>query len=272
MTTENHLKKFINLIGEKDGGKSLCIEHHSNILGQFASPANQRLFVEQKSKSVHDSEMFNLIGRKMVFVTETKSDQRFNEDLIKKISGCDGINIRGASDKKTINVKFDTVLFLATNNVCKFEDDAFKDRLLCFEFTNRFEKDSKIPIRMKEIQHAYFTVLTEYAKKFYDNGLKIDWSQEVIDSTDKVRRNADPFIRWFSECEFSKGDDSDFVKKEWVYDSYKRYCAEEKEKAVGATSFHQLFSCKMGVQGKKMEKTIDGLKEQFQGYPNVKRE
>jgi hypothetical protein len=47
---------------------------------------------------------------------------------------------------------------------------------------------------------------------------------------------------------------------------------EEKEKYIGATTFHNQFQIAMSVQSKKMEKTIDGFKEQFQGYDFIKRD
>lgn len=275
MTTENHLKKFINLIGAKDGGKSLCLQIHDSILDQFGGAANERLFVAQKNKSVHDSEMFNLIGKKMIALTETSEDQRFNEDLIKKISGGDPVNIRGAGEKKTFDVKFDTIMFLATNNMCKFNDDAFKDRLLCFNFSNKFEKNAAIPIRMNSLKNHFFTILVEYAKKFYDNHLTIEWSKEVFNYTKFVVESADPFQKWLSNCEFSSSiEEGSYVSKEDVYDSYKKFCIDEKEKSLGSTSFHKKYSEIMRIESKKLTKknSFTNQMDQFYGYEGIKRE
>lgn len=273
MTSENHLKKFINFIGERDGGKSLCMSLHNNIMGPFGGCANERLFVAQKNKSVHDSEMFNLWGKKMTYLTETKESDTFNEELIKKITGSDIVNIRGACEKKTSDVLFMTILFLITNKMCRFEDEAFKDRLLCFNFINKFEKDAKVPLRITELQNHFFTLLVEYAKKFYDNGMKIEWSSEVVKYTETIKANADPFNKWISNCDYRKStDDDSFVKKEDVYDSYKQWCINEKEKALGATKFHDKFSSEMKIQSKKMGKVINGFKEQFYGYEGIMKD
>lgn len=275
MTTENHLKKFINLIGAKDGGKSLCLQIHNSILDQFSGIANERLFVAQKNKSVHDSEMFNLIGKKMISLTETSEDQRFNEDLIKKISGGDPVNIRGAGQKRTFDVKFDTIMFLATNNMCKFNDDAFKDRLLCFNFSNKFEKNASIPIRMNSLKNHFFTILVEYAKKFYDNNLTIEWSKEVFNYTKFVVESADPFQKWLSNCEFSSSiEEGSYVSKEDVYDSYKKFCIDEKEKSLGSTSFHKKYCEIMKIESKKLNKRnpFTNQMDQFYGYEGIKRE
>ena len=275
MTTENHLKKFINLIGPKDGGKSLCLQIHDSIMDQFGGAANERLFVAQKNKSVHDSEMFNLIGKKMIALTETSEDQRFNEDLIKKISGGDSVNIRGAGEKKTFDIKFDTIMFLATNNMCKFNDDAFKDRLLCFNFINKFEKNAAIPLRMNSLKNHFFTILVEYAKKFYDNNLSINFSKEVYNYTKFVVQSADPFQKWLSNCEFSLStEEGSYVSKEDVYDSYKKFCIDEKEKSLGSTSFHKQYSSVMKIESKKMSKrnSFTNQMDQFYGYEGIKKD
>ena len=273
LTSENHLKRFVNFIGERDGGKSLCMSLQSDIMGEFGGCASERLFVAQKNKAVHDSEMLHLKNKKMTFVTETKESDTFNEEAIKKITGGDRMSVRGAGDKKSFDMLFMCILFLITNKMCKFTDEAFKDRLLCFNFCNQFKKDASVPIRIAELRNHFFTLQVEYAKRFYDNKLQINWSSEVIKYTEEIKANADPFNKWLSIGAYRKStDDSSFVKKEEVYDHYLQWCISEKIRAVGATSFHKKFSDEMKIQSKKMMKKIGGFTEQFQGYEGIMKD
>ena len=253
MTGENHLKKFPNFVGERDGGKSLCVEHHNNILGDFGGSANERLFVAQKNKSCHDSELFSLRGKRMVCLTETESDQKFNENLIKKITGGDTLDIRGAGDKKTIKEKFDTLLILATNNMCQFSDEAFKDRLVCYNFCNQFKKDASVPIRLNQLRNQFFTILCEYAKKFYDNKLNIEWSKYALKYTQEKCDEQDTIKKWLKEGieivqydekneEHKKeGEDTFFLEKSGLYDSYLDFWNKSKRAYEGKITFYKKF-------------------------------
>jgi hypothetical protein len=272
MTGLNHLKAFINLVGEKDGGKSLCITLHNLIMGEFGGSANERLFVAQKNKSCHDSEMFNLLGRRMTTLTETSKNQQFNEDLIKKISGGDEVNIRGASEKKTLDVVFDTIMFLATNNMCQFSDPAFMSRLRCFNFVNYFKKDDAVRDRLLSLRHHFFTIMVEYCVKFYENGRQITWSKEVLDYTEKVCDEQDTIKVWLREQgDFEKGTADDYVRKDF-FEAYQDYWRGSGRKAEGKITFYRKFEEIFGLsEAKKMKKTIHGLQETFWGYSHIKR-
>jgi len=276
MTGENHLKKFINFIGERDGGKSLCVEHHNNILGEFGGSANERLFVAQKNKSCHDSELFNLRGKRLVSLTETSKDQKFNEDLIKKITGGDKINIRGAGDKKTIDEKFNTLLILATNNMCDFSDEAFMSRLICYNFCNQFKKDASVPERLSQLQHQFFTVLCEYAKMFYDNKRNIDWSEEAINYTQTVCEEKDTVKVWIRDDlqivvydnENKEHDEKTFyLEKTQLYPKYCEFWAKNGKTLLKKNDFYKSFEKHFNLPvAKKMTKN----KQSLTGYEGIR--
>jgi len=250
MSGENHLKKFPNFIGERDGGKSLCIEHHTSILGDFGGSANERLFVAQKNKSCHDSELFGLRGMRMVCLTETSTDEKFNENLIKKITGGDTLAIRGAGEKQMVKERFDTLLILATNNMCQFSDPAFMDRLMCYNFCNQFKKDASVPLRLAQLRNQFFSVLVEYAKKFYDNKLNIEWSKYALDYTERKKDEQDTIKKWLKEgIELVKYDPENpehiketfYLAKPHLYDSYSEYWSKSKRAFEGKITFYKLF-------------------------------
>jgi phage/plasmid-associated DNA primase len=278
MTTENHLKKFPNFIGERDGGKSACVEHHTSIFGDFGGPANNRLFVAQKNSSCHDTEIFSLKGKKMVFLSETSTEQKYNEVLIKAITGGDQMDIRRASATTTVKEKFDTLLFVATNNMCQFQDEAFKDRLLCYNFCNKFEKNAEVPVKLASLRNQFFSVLVEYAKRFYDNKLNIEWSKYALEYTQRKKDEQDTIKKWLSESvEIVKYDpanpdhekDTFFLAKPNLYLSYADYWSKSKRAYEGKMDFYKKFEKMFGLpEAKKFNNAV--LKNKM-GWAGIKQ-
>jgi len=268
LTGENNLKKFINLIGTADGGKSCFLELLLLILGEFGGMANERLFVAQKTKSCHDSEMFNLIGKRLSCLTETKEDQQYNEDLIKKISGGDPVNIRGAGEKDTSDIRFDSVLLLATNNVCQFDDHAFKTRLLCFNFCNTFVKDPSIPEKLKADVDCYFTLLTEYAKKYYESNRQVVITEEVDKYTKSIIGKQDTVAVWCTESLTFEQGEGYFLKRDGLYEEYEAYWRGNKRKYLGKNNFYKDFVARFGL-GELKKRGANG--NRYLGWDDIRR-
>lgn len=266
-TNENHLKLFGNLIGNKDAGKSLFLELLCEMLGEFGGWANARLFVEQKNTSCHDSELFNLRGKRMSCLSETSSKQKYNEDLIKKISGGDKVNIRGAGEKKTVDELFACVLVLATNNVCEFSDPAFMSRLMCFNFCNSFKRDASVKEKMLVKIDDFFTIICEYAKTFYDNDRQIEWSDEVLAYTNHICEEQDTIKVWCrDQVTFTKYNSANsdhnvkdfFIEKTGLFERYKEYWSDSGRKYESKIIFYRSFEKLFGLNpAKKVRRGLE---------------
>ena len=273
LTGENNLKAFINLIGKKDGGKSLCIELHHKIFEDLSGMANDRVFVQQNNKAVHDTEIYSLEGRRMICLSETDSKDSFREDLIKRITGRDKVEIRRAGGSETDEFKFNCILFLATNNMCNFKDEAFKGRLVCFDFCNQFEKNETVPEKILSLKDEFFTVLCEYAKRYYDNNRKIVWSSDTVKYTQQVCNNKNPLIKWLeNDCEVQfyseDGEEKEtefyLEKSPKLYEKYVQFCKLEQMKYDTRLEFYQAFQEHFKLEEakpmKRGNKTIRGWK------------
>jgi len=275
LTGENNLKAFINFIGKRDGGKSLCVELHHKIFEDLSGMANDRVFIHQNNKAVHDTEIYSLEGRRMICLSETDSKDSFREDLIKKITGRDKVEIRRAGGSENDEFKFNCILFLATNNMCNFKDEAFKGRLVCFDFCNQFEKNETVPEKIFSLKDEFFTVLCEYAKRYYDNNRKIVWSSDTVKYTQQVCNNKNPLIKWLeNDCEIEYySDDSQAEKKETeyylekspkLYEQYVKFCKLEQMKYDTRLEFYQAFQEHFKLEEakplKRCNKTIRGWK------------
>jgi hypothetical protein len=249
MTGENNQKVILVFIGKKNGGKSTFLDFHNHIMEDFSCWANDRIFIQQRNKSVHDSELFGLRGKRLASISEMSKTERYNCKLMKKISGGDTVDIRGAGDKRTINEKFRCVLTLGTNEMPQFRDEAFEDRLNCFNFCNEFEKDSSVIARLHELRDHYFTVLTEYARAYYENGKRLKdcesmraFTRNICDAQDSVRS-------WCRLQKFEKGTKEDYIEKPPLFEEYTLYCTENHvQDAVGKIEFYQKFMELYGLQ------------------------
>jgi phage/plasmid-associated DNA primase len=272
LTGENNQKAIPNLIGNRDGGKSTFLNHHHSIFEDFACYANTRVFIEQKNNSNHDSELFNLRARRMACLSETSKKQRYNVTLMKEISGGDKINIRGAGDKKTIDEKFNCVMVLVTNEMAEFEynpeEDSFPSRLWCFDFCNKFERNSAVVDKLREDIDAYFTILCEYAKKhYYDCGKKLVKCPQVEKFTKKQCENQDSVKWWCDKNQFERGEYDDFVEKTQLFEQYKDDCHEDKVKnIVGKTDFYKRFEKYYELRDSVQIK----YKNEFNTYTNIR--
>ena len=274
LTGENDQKVIVNYIGERDGGKSTFLNHHNNILEDYSCTANDRIFIEQKNNSTHDSELFNLRGKRMACLSETSKKQKYNVVLMKKISGGDKSNIRGAGDKQTIDEKFNCVMVLATNEMAEFEydpnDDSFPSRLWCFNFCNKFERDSSVVDKLNEDVDAYFTILCEYAKiHYYDKNKILKKCPEVDVFSKKQCENQDTVKWWCQTQSFEKGEYEDYVEKTLLFEQYKDDCIQDKKKnIVGKTDFYKQFEKYFGLSDAIQIKYINefSLEVNIRGY------
>lgn len=250
MTGENNLKKFVNLIGNGDNGKSVFIELHQQIFNGFSTQGNKRTFISQKSQSNHDAEIMGLINSRFVSLTELKKKEAFNEELIKAISGGDTQKVRGCGSKDTIEVLFSCVLWIATNELAKFENEQFKNRLLCIDFANKFEKNPKYVEELKEMYDDFFTHLCLSARQYYENGRSITFCPEIEDYTNKMKNSQNSFLNWLSSQDIFEHKEEDEkreeLNREELRDNYSQYCRDNEVAKIA--NFYKLFETHFKVE------------------------
>jgi hypothetical protein len=271
---ETYMKAIFNFIGKRDGGKSTFLDLISLMLGPFSCIANERLFINQKNKAVHDSEMFNLLNKRMATLSETKKTQSYNTTLMKAISGNDKQNIRGAGEKQTLDVLFRVILLIATNEPCKFDDEAFGSRLWCFNFSNSFVRDDTFVETLKSRRDIIFTIIAEYGQKFYKD--KITKVSQVSDFTASIIESQDSVKKWCRSQPLIKTDDKkDYIERSSLFDRYVNDCRENQEetKVYGKSDFYKRFEEFYGLdEAVKIKFKEDGIEKQIRGYRGMKEE
>jgi phage/plasmid-associated DNA primase len=264
MTGENNLKKFVNLIGNGDNGKSVFIELHQEVFNGFSTQGNKRTFISQKSQSNHDAEIMGLINSRFVSLTELKKKEAFNEELIKAISGGDTQKVRGCGQKDTIEVLFSCVLWIATNELAKFENEQFKNRLLCIYFANKFDKNPKYVEELKEMYDDFFTHLCLSAQKYYENGRSITFCPEIDDYTNKMKNSQNSFLNWMEKQDiFEINEEGEEMDRDFIREDYYQFCRSSEVSKIA--DFYIQFEKHLNVEPSR--KPNNG----FRYYKNICR-
>jgi P4 family phage/plasmid primase-like protien len=238
LSGENNLKRFYILIGKKDTGKSLFLKLLIKILDLFGGMANDKVF-KMKSASCHDTEAFSIQNKRLACVSELAENEKFNEILIKAISGGDSLNLRRAGSKVNEPVLFNTVLMLATNEVPTFHEKAFAGRIRVFDFKTIFENNDERATDILNHSNDFFTVFVQGAKDYYENNKKIVDVEEVILASKALVESKNPVSVFWNEqssFEFVK-DEKSRVKKIDVFELF----AALYPKVLGKQKFYEMF-------------------------------
>ena len=198
LTGENNLKRFYILIGKKDTGKSLLLKLLIKIFDRFGGMANDKVF-KMKSTSCHDTEAFSIQNKRLACVSELAENEKFNEILIKAISGGDSLNLRRAGSKINEPILFNTVLMLATNEVPTFHEQAFAGRIRVFDFKTIFTNNDTRATDILNHSNDFFTVFVQGSKNYYKNKKNIVDVEEVIVSSKNLVTSKNPVSLWWDE-------------------------------------------------------------------------
>lgn len=254
ITGETCIKKFPIWTGDGDNGKSACFNVIKKIFGKFAIVGNEKVFLKQKSNSVHSDEYLPLIGKRFSYIQEIDANSLFNEKLIKSITGGDGdISLR-ACGGTTVEVILDCKLLCICNgdDIPNFIDkQGFTNRLMVIPFKNKFERDAKKLIEIESMKDDIFTELCFYVKEFfYDNNMDIKFSIEIESATNEVKENKDSIKQFMDEKIQITTDDKDRIKKASIFNSYSFYCknSDFKDCAIGMIAFYKTLREKYNLE------------------------
>lgn len=256
LTGENNMKHFYTFAGDTNAGKSLFLLNITRIFESLGGTANAKVFKQSKTDSVHDTETFTLLGKRCSFISELEEGEKFNQALIKKISGGDEMNIRKCGSDKNVPVKINTILMLAVNDIPKFDDadKAFIQRMRIVKFPNTFENNTTRRDAILSHVDSLFSLACTFAKRYYDNGKKFADVEEVLSSTSELVKERDTFKNWTEEHDYLI--DESYIgntpappvcpteprtKKTDVYSNYTSWCECNKVKPIGRNSFYKEF-------------------------------
>jgi len=130
-------QKLIICHGSGGNGKTMFLEFIKKTLGNFYATADKSILSTLKPGAPNPS-LFRISGARFVSIQETKMGDKFDGDVIKRLTGGDSLTCRGLY-KKEIEFKPQWQLWLATNHIPVATNAySMERRLILIKFNARF--------------------------------------------------------------------------------------------------------------------------------------
>jgi len=241
-TTE---KKFFEEYGLTNTGKTTINHGFQKMLGpDYAKSLRPEALMAQRDPEKIPHEIADLMGVRFVVVSEAPEDRRMNEELLKKLTGGDGIR---ACFKYGATFEYDAqlTLFIYSNDRIGLggSDDAVWERATSIPFTFNFKTESEIPgyVHIKDVrvtleQPAHQQGILAWAVRgavlWYQQGLEPTPKKVTLDT--EAHREEVNSVRCFlrERCEDGVGYKVAF---QTFHRAYSQWARDERQEKLSAT-------------------------------------
>lgn len=239
------------LNGKGRNGKSVFSNVVSDVAGNYAKQMNVQTIVAKKNQSGSpNSDVARLEGARIVTSSELNEGDRFDESLVKQLTGGDKILARflyGAEFEYKPKFK----IWMATNHlpIIRGTDDGIWRRIKIIPFNIQIPKekvDKKLEDKLKAEYTGILNWIVQGALMWQQEGLEDPGA--VAEITETYRAEMDPLDAFLEEC-CQTGPDFK-VKAREMYDAYHEWAKESEEYKMSMTKF-----------GREMKKKILRVKE-----------
>lgn len=217
-------------------GKSVFLNILKKLLGGLSLQAAPDLLMADNQRR-HPTEQADLYGKRLVVCQETGEGRRFNETLVKQLTGGDAITARRMyEDNWTFNPTWK--IWLSTNHKPEIRgtDHAIWRRVRLIPFNVTFHdpgkgdpvKDPRMEEKLTDELPGILAWAVRGALSWQAEGIPAP--QAVMAATDAYRAAQDTLAAWIGECCLvNRIADS---KASLLYASYKEWCDQAGERPI----------------------------------------
>lgn len=241
------------LNGRGRNGKSVFSNVVSDVAGNYAKQMNVQTIVAKKNQSGSaNSDVARLEGARIVTSSELNEGDRFDESLVKQLTGGDKILARFLYGSE-FEYKPKFKIWMATNHlpIIRGTDDGIWRRIKIIPFNIQIPKekvDKKLEYKLKAEYTGILNWIVQGA---------IMWQQEGLEDPEAVRRvienyraEMDPLDAFLEECCTTGQNYS--IKARDMYDAYHEWAKESEEYKMSMTKFGREMSKKL-LRVKRMD-------------------
>lgn len=251
ITGEVREHKMVIHVGEGGNGKGTLFDTISSVLGSFSATAAPGLLLSEDGMSKPSNELADLVGRRMVTVSETDDAAQLREALVKQLTGGDRIKARFLYQEHfEFRPTHKLQMFTNYEPRIRGQDRGMWRRLLLVKYPVRYgsaadvasgKADKVGDIFLNDILAAeapgILRWLIEGAREWYRAGLRPPTS--VTRATDEYQREQDTVAKFVCErCEVSATARVALVgDTESIYQAYRGWTAESGIRPLGRDRF-----------------------------------
>lgn len=234
------------LNGRGRNGKSVFSNVISDVAGNYAKQMNVQTIVAKKNQSGSaNSDIARLEGARIVTSSELNEGDRFDESLVKQLTGGDKILARFLYGSE-FEYKPKFKIWMATNHlpIIRGTDDGIWRRIKIIPFNIQIPKekvDKKLEYKLKAEYTGILNWIVQGA---------IMWQQEGLEDPEAVRQvienyraEMDPLDAFLEECCTTGQNYS--IKARDMYDAYHEWAKESEEYKMSMTKFGREMSKKL---------------------------
>lgn len=234
------------LNGRGRNGKSVFSNVVSDVAGNYAKQMNVQTIVAKKNQSGSaNSDIARLEGARIVTSSELNEGDRFDESLVKQLTGGDKILARFLYGSE-FEYKPKFKIWMATNHlpIIRGTDDGIWRRIKIIPFNIQIPKekvDKKLEYKLKAEYTGILNWIVQGA---------IMWQQEGLEDPEAVRQvienyraEMDPLDAFLEECCTTGQNYS--IKARDMYNAYHEWAKESEEYKMSMTKFGREMSKKL---------------------------
>lgn len=256
------------LHGYGRNGKSVFLDLINEIMGDYATNIQpQTIMVKTGFQGAANSDVARLKGARFVTTTEPNEGMRFDEGLIKQLTGGDKVTARFLYENEfDFNPEFK--IWIATNHkpIIRGRDDGIWRRMIMIPFTVQIpdEKvDKDLKYKLKKELRGILNWAVEGCLKWQREGLSMPQSIKV--ATEEYKSEMDVITAFIDECCIVSAGES--VKAKDLYQAYKRWAIENEQFLMSNTKFGREIGMKYRKERGRQGNIYKGLKLNFDSEP-----
>lgn len=241
-STEEQMMFILHGFGRN--GKSVFLDIITEMLGTYTTNIQpQSIMVKHQTNSA-SPDIAKLDGARFVTTTEPNDGMRFDEGLIKQLTGGDKVTARFLHENEfEFTPQFK--LWMATNHkpIIRGTDDGIWRRMAIIPFTVQIPL-SKVDRNLKYKLRREMTAILNWAVEGYAEWQRIGLAepQTVKDQRGDYRKEMDPIETFIDEC--CVRDEGERVKASDLYSIYNSWAQENRQYQMSSTKFGREMSNK----------------------------
>jgi len=238
MTGDTSEQVFFLLYGSGANGKSTLLELIKHMLGDYADSSDAETFLERRSSGPR-SDIARLRGARLVTAIEAARGRRFDEPLLKQVTGGDTVTARflyGAEFTFTPALK----LWIAVNQKPEVRggENALWRRVRLLPFAKvipEAARDPNLPAALRAESSGILNWLLQGVAEWSKEGLKTP--QTIVEATAEYRAEEDTLSQFLEDgCERGPGMSA---KAQPLYTCYSEWCEAHHLRRLGQRDFSE---------------------------------